>query len=253
MYRNAQAGECPLVVDKTTPSCGNSRFGCWTCTVVERDKSMEAMVDAGEEWLEPMLAFRNFLAETQNPERKRDVRDHRRRSGKVQYWGEGDNKKIVWGPYKLEFRRELLKRLLEAQVQVQTLGPNPGEALITHDELLRIRQIWRFEEGDWEDSVPQIFKQVTGKELDCPKEDWSGMGGAELKMLGDIAAKHTIPARLLVELFDAERKQHGMNRRSRIYENIDAVLQKDWRFAEQVPEVLGEITADEGDADGDAP
>ena len=24
MYRNAQAGECPLVVDKTTPSCGNS-------------------------------------------------------------------------------------------------------------------------------------------------------------------------------------------------------------------------------------
>ena len=28
LYRNAQAGECPLVVDKTTPSCGNSRFGC---------------------------------------------------------------------------------------------------------------------------------------------------------------------------------------------------------------------------------
>ena len=55
MYRNAQAGECPLVVDTTTPSCGNSRFGCWTCTVVERDKSMEAMIDSGEEWMEPLL------------------------------------------------------------------------------------------------------------------------------------------------------------------------------------------------------
>ncbi|WP_110553820.1 DNA phosphorothioation system sulfurtransferase DndC, partial [Pseudaestuariivita atlantica] len=41
MYRNAQAGECPLVVDKNTESCGNSRFGCWVCTVVTKDKAME--------------------------------------------------------------------------------------------------------------------------------------------------------------------------------------------------------------------
>ena len=50
MYRNANAGECPLVVDETTPSCGNSRFGCWTCTVVSKDRSMEAMIDNGEDW-----------------------------------------------------------------------------------------------------------------------------------------------------------------------------------------------------------
>jgi DNA sulfur modification protein DndC len=36
--------ECPLVVDTSTPSCGNSRFGCWVCTMVERDRSMEAMI-----------------------------------------------------------------------------------------------------------------------------------------------------------------------------------------------------------------
>ena len=34
MYQEANAAECPLVVDTSTPSCGNSRFGCWTCTVV---------------------------------------------------------------------------------------------------------------------------------------------------------------------------------------------------------------------------
>ena len=62
LYRNAQAGECPLVVDTTTPSCGNSRFGCWVCTVVNRDASMEAMVENGEEWLEPLLEFRNRLS-----------------------------------------------------------------------------------------------------------------------------------------------------------------------------------------------
>lgn len=33
MYQGASPdGECPLVVDTTTPSCGDSRFGCWVCT-----------------------------------------------------------------------------------------------------------------------------------------------------------------------------------------------------------------------------
>lgn len=36
MYQGASAdGECPLVVDTSTPSCGDSRFGCWVCTLVE--------------------------------------------------------------------------------------------------------------------------------------------------------------------------------------------------------------------------
>ena len=45
MYRGASAdNECPLMVDKSLPSCGKSRFGCWVCTMVEKDKSMEAMI-----------------------------------------------------------------------------------------------------------------------------------------------------------------------------------------------------------------
>src|SRR5690606_34784092 len=40
MYQGASSdGECPLVVDSSTPSCGDSRFGCWVCTLVDRDKS----------------------------------------------------------------------------------------------------------------------------------------------------------------------------------------------------------------------
>ena len=52
MYRDANAAECPLVIDTSTASCGNSRFGCWVCTVVEHDKSMESMIDSGEDWME---------------------------------------------------------------------------------------------------------------------------------------------------------------------------------------------------------
>ena len=85
LYKSAQAGECPLVVDDTTPSCGNSRFGCWVCTVVTKDKAMEALIDNGEEWLEPLLDFRNYLAETQIPDKKHLFRDYKRMNGKVQY------------------------------------------------------------------------------------------------------------------------------------------------------------------------
>src|SRR5579862_4293840 len=73
LYQTAQAGECPLVIDKTTPSCGGSRFGCWTCTVVTKDKAMEAMIDAGEEWMQPLVDFRDELAATQEPARKPEI------------------------------------------------------------------------------------------------------------------------------------------------------------------------------------
>jgi DNA sulfur modification protein DndC len=38
LYASASSGECPIQIDTSTPSCGSSRFGCWTCTVVERDR-----------------------------------------------------------------------------------------------------------------------------------------------------------------------------------------------------------------------
>lgn len=84
LYRNAStAGECPLVIDTTTPSCGNSRFGCWVCTVARRDTSMEALIDNGEDWMEPLLEFREWLVTTTEPERKHEFRDIKGRDGRV--------------------------------------------------------------------------------------------------------------------------------------------------------------------------
>ena len=62
MYRGATAdNECPLQIDKSTPTCGKSRFGCWVCTMVEKDKSMEAMIfnDQEKEWMSTLLQFRS--------------------------------------------------------------------------------------------------------------------------------------------------------------------------------------------------
>jgi len=237
LYRNAQAGECPLVVDKTTPSCGNSRFGCWTCTVVERDRSMEAMIDSGEEWLIPLLELRDWLASTRDPAKKIRFREVRRRDGRVHYWGD-NNEKIIWGPYKLDVRRQILRQLLLAEKSVQEEGPNSTLCLISDEELHLIRHLWRTEEGDWEDSLPKIFEEVTGKRLDWIDDDVAGSSGLDEQVLSDVCNKHHIHAGAVRELIDLERKLQGLGRRTSVFDRIDRILAKDWVFDEEVFRVM---------------
>jgi DNA sulfur modification protein DndC len=228
MYRNAQAGECPLVVDTSTPSCGNSRFGCWVCTVVTKDKAMEAMIDSGESWMEPLLDFRDLLADTQEPSKKSIYRDLRRRNGQVQFIGESDAP--VPGPYKLEFCKALLRRLLETQVLVQKHAP-PGDAsqLIHEAELHAIRRIWRTERGDWQDSVPAIVRDVLGRDLDWIIEDHVTFTAEDGRLLEEVCSTSGVPTDLVVRLLEVERSTHGLKRRHQVHARIEEVLNREWR------------------------
>jgi DNA sulfur modification protein DndC len=232
MYRNAQAGECPTVIDKSTPSCGGGRFGCWTCTVVTKDRSMEAMIDNGEEWLQPMLDMRDWLTETQIPENKPKIRDHRRRNGRVEYFDAQGDQRIVWGPYKFEFRQEILRRLLRTQKEVRRTGPDPKVNLILPDELHKIRQLWLHEEGDWEDCLPKLYQEEVGEALDWLVDDQAGVGGLEKRLLDEAAREVGLPEGMMQQLFDVERSHQSMTRRFGIYDKIDAVLSKNWESLE---------------------
>ena len=83
----------------------------------------------------------------------------------------GGQNKIVWGPYKLSFRREILRKLLITQRDVRRRGPDPDAKLISDEELHEIRRLWRSEEGDWEDSVPELYRDVFGDDLDWVDEE----------------------------------------------------------------------------------
>lgn len=145
MYRGATAdNECPLVVDTSTPSCGDSRLGCWVCTLVNKDKSMEAMIqnDQEKEWLQPLLDLRNEL----DIEDDRPKRDFRRIFGKVQLFERNLNGEIsiepIPGPYTKQWREYWLRRVLEAQESVRTNAPEDMKdiTLITTEELSEIRR-----------------------------------------------------------------------------------------------------------------
>ena len=233
MYTGDKSGECPLVVDKSTGSCGNSRFGCWTCTVVSRDSTMENLVDSGEEWMRPMMEIRNKLYETTLPENKSKYRQLKSRAG--YYRMKSDNSgKITHGPYKFEYSKQLLRSLLKAQKELEKNFTDKDFRIIYNNELHEIRRLWLTERGDWEDSLPKIYKEIMGTELDWIEDDTQIFSMKEKDLLDKICNENNLSLDLVRELFDVEKEFSGMVKRSGIYRKIDTVFNKDWRSVDEV-------------------
>lgn len=131
MYKNEDGGECPFTItdtkkDKDMPTCGNTRFGCWVCTMVKVDKSLKGFIESGEDWLIPLREFRTWLLSVRNDP---TMRDTKRRDGNVYEKGDGSR---GFGPFTLYGRRIILKKLLETENIVER---EAGIKLITLDEL----------------------------------------------------------------------------------------------------------------------
>lgn len=235
MYRGATAdNECPLVVDTTTPSCGSSRFGCWVCTLVDRDKSMEAMIlnDDEKEWMEPLLALRDELDFRSDDKRKRERerRDFRRLSGRVQLFernGDDGNLEVVPipGPYIKPWREELLRKVLQTEQSVRENAP-PGMnniELISQAELQEIRRIWRDNKHEFEDALPRIYLEVTGKKFQDshPVNDGLTLGSEEWQILEEICGDDPMHVELVARLLSTESKYQTMSRRQGIYEALE--------------------------------
>ncbi len=229
--RSTLSGECPLVIDTSTPSCGNSRFGCWVCTLVEQDQSMQALIKHGEEWMKPLLDFRDILSKTQIPERKHEFRDFKRRNGQVIVQQDG---RLIPGPYRFSYRKTLLRQLLTMQAQLQKEGPDPDLTVITAAELHEIRRIWRLEESDWSDSLPQIHREILGTDLNWVEDETGAFSNNEHKLLEELCASMGLPVQLVTRLIDTERRMQGMGRRTGIYNTIHRLFVEEWGTKEDV-------------------
>ena len=242
MYQGASAdGECPLVVDTSTPSCGDSRFGCWVCTLVEQDKSMTAMIqnDAEKDWMLPLLNIRNSLDfrlmgkddEGREVEALSDrkLRDFRRMNGNVQFMGEGENRRVILGPYTQDARLNWLKMLLEAQFFIRENGPKEVNnlELISIKELEEIRRIWVFEKGEIEDFLPQIYEETL-------KESYPGkqLGvnlfyeAEDLRDLKGLCNSRGGNYDLCRDILNASSKKVFSNAKGSLNDSIEAVLNR---------------------------
>lgn len=240
MYRGATAdNECPLVVDTSTPSCGDSRFGCWVCTMVNKDKSMEAMIqnDEEKEWLQPLLDIRNEL----DIENDRDKRDFRRIYGRVELFERNVDGEItvqpIPGPYTKYWREHWLRRVLEAQVQIRQNAPEEFKdiTLITSEELSEIRRIWLEEKHEFDDSLPRIYQEVTGEPFhdSRPGASSSLLGSDEWDVLADICGDDAMHLELMAKLLDTERQYYTKSHRVGIYNNLEKCFESSSRSKDE--------------------
>jgi len=141
LYKDAASGECPVIHDPTKQTCAGSRFGCWTCTVVDVDSSLREIIGSDRdqyntENLTQLADFRDLLKEERNIPANRV--HGRNRRGTVLVKRDGS---VGTGSYTLEYRLKLLNRLKALQEKV-------GNELISEEEEYLIRRIWVEEQAD---------------------------------------------------------------------------------------------------------
>ena len=231
LYRGATSdGECPLVVSTNTPSCGDSRFGCWVCTLVEKDKSMQAMIRNNEDkqWMYPLLQIRNEIDfRNMSEDGDRHLRDFRRMSGNTQLF----HGRLVHGPYKQEMREKLLFKLLSTQSLVRKTGPKHvcNLELIRLDELEEIRRIWVVEKHELEDSLPKLYEKATdmiypGRKL----SDSAPFGAREMAVLKKACGENHLHFEMMRELLSIGKKQKNALRRAKIYSSLENAIRRNY-------------------------
>jgi len=193
LYSSASNGECPIQIDTSTPACGQSRFGCWTCTVVDRDKASEGLLAAGDKRMEHLIEFREMLMEFRNP--VNGWRDNRRMNGH-----EGP------GPLLIKGRRELLKRLLKLQEETTLM-------LITPEELLLIQQLWKAaRDPDDGQGVARILNKQRGIVMSADLHELNQLREMEEEVARELGVRADTLRRMLakVEEYSESHRAHGL-------------------------------------------
>jgi DNA sulfur modification protein DndC len=235
LYRGAtEDNECPIVVDTSTPSCGNSRFGCWVCTLVDQDKSMKAMIqnDVDKTWMRPLLELRNELDFRGDVQRQKDLerREFRRLRGSPQLNRTQDA--LVPGPYTQQARAQWLEKLLTAQMTIRRNPDAPRHVreieLISPKELKAIREIWLKEKHEIEDLLPTIVESLTGTRYvelidETPVVDTDALNILEAAASGDRLHYETL--RNLLDIEYQYRKGGSTVARRGLFKEIQSAVE----------------------------
>lgn len=225
LYQGEDMGEEQSVVgqiDKSRiPITGNSRFGCWCCTIVKEDKSLQNFIDHGSTELIPLRDFRNWLVSIrQNPE----FRDTKRRNGNVYVKSNGE---YGFGPFKMSARKEILRRLLQLQRET-------GFELITIEELKVIDSMWD-DEGDLSRrSLVEIYYEVYGERLPWDEYKEPLYAPDIIEDIKNAAEGADIPFELITKLIVAINNNKYVAKSSKMQKEFDRLINQEWIHHEAI-------------------
>ena len=211
------------------PVTGNSRFGCWCCTMVKEDKSLQNFINkSNEEDAKKLTLLRDFRNKLLEMREDANMRDSKRRNGTVYKKADGT---FGMGPFTLEARRIILEGLLE-------LENKTGLGLITLQELKAIDKMWD-EEGDLTcRSLVDTYYKIKGKKLPWDEYKTARFDGEAIFAIRQAAEKYNIPVELITKLIVSVDTNKHITRNNKMQKAFDQIIGQGWLHYDAVEGVL---------------
>lgn len=229
LYQGENLGEEKSVLGEVDrdkiPVTANSRFGCWCCTMVKEDKSLQNFINKGAEELIPLRDFRNELLQMRE---NKKFRENKRRNGAVYKKTDGS---FGLGPFTLEARRIILEKLLE-------LENITGMELITESELKVIDKMWD-EEGDLTcRNLVDIYYKVKGKKLEWDEYKTPRFDNDAIHTIEDVAVQYDIPVELITKLIVSVDDNKHITKNNKLQKEFDKIINQGWLHYNTIERIL---------------
>ncbi len=233
LYQGESMGEEQSVLGEIDrdkiPVTGNSRFGCWCCTMVKEDKSLQNFIDksTGED-KRILTELRNYRYKILEMREDSRYRDSKRRNGAVYKKADGS---FGLGPFTLEARRIILRDLLE-------LENRTGLELITEAELKVIDKMWD-EEGDLScRHLVNIYYEVKGHKLPWDQYKTPRFDDDAIRAIEEVAAKYSLPVELITKLIVSVDTNKHFTKNNKMQKAFDQIINQGWLHYEAIEGAL---------------
>lgn len=233
LYQGENLGEEKSVLGEVDrdkiPVTGNSRFGCWCCTMVKEDKSLQNFINkSNEEDANQLTLLRDFRNNLLVMREDASMRDNKRRNGAVYKKADGS---FGMGPFTLEARKIILEGLLE-------LENKTGLELITREELKVIDKMWD-EEGDLTcRSLVDTYYKVKGEKLPWDDYKTARFDDEAISSIEQVSEKYNIPVELITKLIVSVDKNKHITRNNKMQKAFDQIIGQGWLHYDAVEGVL---------------
>lgn len=238
---SGDSGECPFIADESSAksSCANSRFGCWICTVVKKDKSLTGFIESGHDELSPLLNFRTWILDERD---KSENRKFHKRNGSIVK----KNGKLTPGPFTFEARKMILRKLLETQLEIQKVYKKDYK-LITIEELREIDKIWCDEEDLTSSELIKIYKEVTGEDLPWANYKLPLFEDHTIDIISNKCEEFGINMDMFTKLIIDTNKYKYFSNHKKLKDAVDKTLNQQWLHQDIIEKIEEEDILENGD------
>ena len=230
LYSDADSGECPFAGMSNsgqTQSCGQSRFGCWVCTVVKEDKSLNGFIRTGHRELIPLAEFRTWIMSIRD---KSEFREKKHRDGTVYQTKDGN---MGYGPFTWETRKLILKKLLETQQEI-------GYELITLEELKAIDEIWDNELDLSRRTLVNLYFDLMGERFPWDEYKEALIDEETVEHIDRLCNAHDVPTELVRNMILSVYRNKNFSNPKILRKDLERLISQQWLHFDIIKEIENE-------------